>query len=46
MNDLLHIYQWFAHHPFVASAVFFGAATVMVTVYTYVVDHRLLAQRS
>lgn len=46
VNNMLLIYQWFAHHPLVASAVFFAVATTTVTLYTYIVDHRLLVKRS
>ncbi len=45
VNNMLLIYQWFAHHPLSAGALFIGGAMIAVTLYTYIVDHSLLAKR-
>lgn len=42
VNYTQSLYHWFAQNPFTATAVFFGGAIVVVMLYTYVYDYRML----
>ena len=39
MNTVTTLVHWFTLNPFSAVSVLFGAATVLVTLYTYVYDY-------
>ena len=42
MNTLNTIVHWFTLNPFSGASVLFGVAIVVVTLYTYVYDYKML----
>ncbi len=45
MNDVQTMVHWFTQNPFRGATVFFGAAIVAVTLYTYVHDYLMLSEQ-
>ncbi|MGH7259499.1 MAG: hypothetical protein ACREI9_02310 [Nitrospiraceae bacterium] len=45
MSNVQTMVHWFTQNPLWAATVFFGVAIVAVTLYTYVYDYRMLADR-
>jgi len=45
VNYTQMVFPWLTHNPLSAAAILFGGATVVVLLYTYVYDYRMLTHR-
>lgn len=45
MNSLQTLFQWIAQSPFTSASVLVGGSILVVTLYTYVHDYRMLIDR-
>jgi hypothetical protein len=45
MNSMQTLWQWIGQNPFTAISILFGGSLVLVTLYTFLYDYRMLTDR-